>query len=48
MLFRSGDIYAAYGDMAKAMEYWLLSRERGSDSTTLDRKIKEKKYIKER
>ena len=43
----AGDIYAAYGDMAKAMEYWLLSRERGSDSTTLDRKIKEKKYIKE-
>jgi len=41
----AGDIYAAYGDIPKAMEYWLLSRERGSDSTTLDRKIKEKRYI---
>lgn len=41
----AGDIYAAYGDIPKAMEYWLKAKERGSDSTTLDRKIKEKRYI---
>jgi hypothetical protein len=27
------------------MEYWLKAKERGSDSTTLDSKIKEKRYI---
>ncbi len=41
----AGDIYAACGDIPKAMEYWLKAKERGSDSTTLDRKIKEKRYI---
>jgi tetratricopeptide (TPR) repeat protein len=41
----AGDIYAAYGDIPKAMEYWLKAKERGSDSTTLDSKIKEKRYI---
>ena len=43
----AGDIYAQCGDIPKAMEYWLKAKERGSDSTTIDRKIKEKKYIKE-
>lgn len=43
----AGDIYAMTGDIPTAMEFWLKAKDLGSDSTTIDRKIKQKKYINE-
>lgn len=43
----AGDIYFYSGDKEKAVEYWLKAQEMGSESKTLERKIKEKKYIAE-
>ena len=43
----AGDIYALTGDMDKAMEYWRKAKDDNVESTTLDKKIKQRKYIKE-
>lgn len=43
----AGDIYFYSGDTDKAIEYWQQAQEMGSESKTLERKIKEKKYIAE-
>ncbi len=40
-----GDIYAMTGEPEKALEYWKQAREMGSESKTLNEKIKRKKYI---
>ena len=39
-----GDILYKTGDKEKALEQWKKAKELGSDSTTLDKKIKLKKY----
>ena len=36
------------GDIGKAVEYWQKALDAGTDSPMLPRKIKERKYIKER
>lgn len=43
----AGDICYMSGDVDKAMEYWLKSKEMGNESTVLDKKIEKKKYIAE-
>ena len=43
----AGDIYAQNGDMEKAMEYWQKAKDDDVESATLDKKIKQRKYIKE-
>lgn len=43
----AGDIFAMNGDTEKALEYWLKAREDEVESKTLDKKIKQRKYIKE-
>ncbi len=40
-----GDILFKTGEEEKAIEQWKKAKELGSDSTTLDKKIKKKKYI---
>ncbi len=40
-----GDILYKTGEEEKALEQWQKAKELGSDSTTLDKKIKTKKYI---
>jgi tetratricopeptide (TPR) repeat protein len=42
-----GDIYYMNGYLEDALEYWLKAKEMGSESETLERKIKQKKYIAE-
>ena len=42
-----GDIYFMNGDVEGAMAYWQKAKEMGSKSKTLERKIKEKKFIAE-
>lgn len=42
-----GDILAVTGDKEKAVEQWKKARELGSDSKTLNKKIRKKEYIKE-
>ena len=42
-----GDIYYMTGDKERAVELWEKARKMGSDSKTLDEKIKQKKYIAE-
>jgi tetratricopeptide (TPR) repeat protein len=41
----AGDIYSVTGDADGAMVFWLKAREMGSESKTLEQKIKKKKYI---
>jgi Tfp pilus assembly protein PilF len=48
VLEHAGDIYANCDDMEKAMEYWQKAYELGDGSPLLARKIKLKKYIKEK
>lgn len=43
----AGDIYIMNNMPEKAMEMWNKAKECGSDSKTLDLKIKNKKYVKE-
>ena len=43
----AGDIYAKYGDIDKALEYWKKAKDDDVESTTLDQKIRQRKYIKE-
>ena len=40
-----GDILFKTGEEEKALEQWEKAKELGSDSKTLDKKIKSKKYI---
>lgn len=40
-----GDLLAQIGETEKALEQWKKAKELGSDSKTLDKKIKKKKYI---
>lgn len=42
----AGDIYIMNGMPDKAVEMWKKAKEAGSESKTLDMKIKQKKYIK--
>ncbi|KAA6350713.1 Beta-barrel assembly-enhancing protease [termite gut metagenome] len=42
-----GDIYYMNNDKEKALTYWLKAKEMGSKSKTLERKIRQKKYITE-
>ena len=44
VLAHYGDILYKTGDKEKALEQWKKAKELGSDSTTLDKKIKLKKY----
>ena len=41
----AGDIYYMTGDVDKAVEMWQKARDMGIRNETLDKKIKEKKYI---
>lgn len=43
----AGDIYAKSSDMENAMRYWQKAKDEEVDSPTLDKKIKQRKYIKE-
>ncbi len=43
----SGDIYYMLGEVDKALEFWKQAAGMEHESTTLERKIKLKKYIKE-
>lgn len=47
VLEHAGDIYAMTGNMDKAMDYWRQAVDKGNDSAVLQRKIKQRKYIKE-
>ncbi len=42
-----GDVLAVTGDTEKAVEQWKKAKELGSDSKTLNKKIRRKEYIKE-
>lgn len=44
----AGDIYAKCGDIEHAVEFWVKAVEKGDDSKLLNRKIKKRKYYKER
>ena len=43
-----GDIYAMNGLIDKAVEYWQEALQKGSESATIEEKIKKKKYIKDK
>lgn len=43
----AGDIYYMNGDVDGALKLWLKAREMGSESKSLEQKIKKKKYIPE-
>ena len=43
----AGDIFFVNGDLKQAMDYWQKADEMGSDSKTLKKKIKQKKYIED-
>ena len=40
-----GDIYFMTGDVDGALKRWKQARDMGSESSTLDEKISQKKYI---
>ena len=40
-----GDVFFKLNKPEKALEFWNKAKELGSDSETLDKKIKEKKYV---
>ena len=42
-----GDILYMSGEKEKAVEQWILAKERGKNSTTLEKKISEKAYFEE-
>lgn len=44
----AGDIYAQCGDVDKAMEFWRQAQQLGSDSATLEEKLRKRKYIEEK
>jgi tetratricopeptide (TPR) repeat protein len=41
-----GDIYYHTGDTDKALEFWQKAKDNGSTSTTINQKIRQKKYIR--
>ena len=41
----AGDIYFMNGDVEGAMKLWQQAKEKGSESKTLEQKIKKKKYV---
>lgn len=45
ILEHCGDIYAKNGKTSQALKYWIKAYDAGSESNTLDAKIKKKKYI---
>ena len=47
VLEHAGDIYAQNNDIEQALRYWTLAKQKGCESATLPRKLKQKKYIKE-
>ena len=47
VLEHCGDIYFHTGETEKALDFWQQSKEKGSQSATIDRKIRQKKYIRE-
>lgn len=44
----AGDIYAMNGDTSKAVEYWEKALSMGGDKAILQKKIKQRKYIKKK
>ena len=46
VLEHCGDIYFHTGDAEKALEFWKKAKDNGSNSTTIDQKIRQKKYIR--
>ncbi|MBO7418901.1 MAG: tetratricopeptide repeat protein [Bacteroidaceae bacterium] len=46
VLEHCGDIYFHTGDTAKALEFWEQAKEKGSQSSTIEQKIKLKKYVR--
>lgn len=46
VLEHAGDIYAMNGNMTKALLFWQKALNAGSDSVTLPKKLKQKKYIR--
>ena len=46
VLEHCGDIYFHTGDTTKAVEFWQKAKENGSKSTSIDQKIKQKKYVR--
>lgn len=44
----AGDIYAMNGDTSKAVEYWKKALSMGGDKAILQKKIKQRKYIKKK
>ena len=47
VLEHAGDIYALNDNLQQAMRYWSLAMQKGESSAVLQRKLKQKKYIKE-
>ena len=47
VLEHAGDIYALNGNEELSLRYWSLALQKGEGSAILERKIKQKKYIKE-
>ncbi|MDR1742545.1 MAG: tetratricopeptide repeat protein [Dysgonamonadaceae bacterium] len=43
-----GDLLIKTGETEKAVEQWMKAKKLGSDSKTIDKKIKKKKYIEEK
>lgn len=48
LLEHYGDILMMLEKTDEALDYWNRAKQLGSDSATLDRKIKEKRYIDEK
>jgi hypothetical protein len=47
LLEHAGDIYYHCGEPEKAFRYWQIAQKKGgTDTGTLDKKIKQKKYVK--
>ena len=44
----AGDIYAMNGDITKAVEFWEKALKLGGEKAILNKKIKQRKYIKKR
>lgn len=46
VLEHCGDIYYHTGEIEKALEFWQKAKQNGSKSTTIDQKIRQKKYVR--
>lgn len=46
VLEHCGDIYYHTGDTDKAVEFWQKAKDNGSTSTTINQKIRQKKYVR--